>query len=33
MVDKFFDKDKPLKPTGLMGPIQLIQNIGLKTKK
>ncbi len=24
-VDKFFDKDKALKPSGLMGPIQLIQ--------
>jgi hypothetical protein len=26
MVDKYFNKDKPLKPSGLMGPIQLIQN-------
>ncbi|SNR77916.1 alpha-L-rhamnosidase [Lutibacter agarilyticus] len=24
-VDKYFDKDKPLKPSGLIGPIQLIQ--------
>ncbi len=26
MVDKYFNKNKPLKPSGLMGPIQLIQN-------
>ncbi len=26
MVDKYFDKDKPLKPSGLIGPLKLIQN-------